>query len=134
MVLRVEPSTLPRAVELVRLHRLLAALPSPAEVARCQETIELPGALTEKRLSELPADDRPLVLEDFTKVFIDAAKLAELRRRRPVYLRRTFELLFFAANLFDVSEDEFFRALGGRPGEAPADVLLNPYRAEAPCA
>lgn len=143
MVLRVEPSTLPRAAEIVRLHRLFAALPSfakategrpsTAAVARCQETIELPGALTDKRLAGLPVDDRPLVIEDFTKVFIDSARLAELLRHRQVFLRRTFELLFFAANLFDVSEDEFFRALGGEGG-APADVLLNPYRAEAACA
>jgi hypothetical protein len=133
VVLRVEPSTLPRAVELVRLHRLLAALPSPAETAHCQEMIELPGALTEKRLAELPADGRPLVLEDFARVFVDSARLAELRRRRQVFLRRTFELLFFAVNLFDVTQDEFFRALAPA-GQAPADVLPNPYRAETVCA
>jgi hypothetical protein len=133
MVLRVEPSTLPRAASAGEGRARNCRCSRISSAARCQEMIELPGALTEKRLAELPADDRPLVLEDFTKVFVDGARLAELRRRRPVFLRRTFELLFFAANLFDVSEDDFFRALAPA-GQTPADVLLNPYRAEAPCA
>jgi hypothetical protein len=132
MVLRAEPAALSRAVEIVRLNRLLSALPSPAEVARAQETIEVPGALTESRLKKMPADDRALLLEDFTKVFLSFARAERLCRERDVFLRRTFELLFFAVNLFDVSREEFLAALG-EPGGA-GDLVFNPYRVEEKCA
>jgi hypothetical protein len=128
MVLRVEPSTLTRAAGIVRLHRLLSALPSPAEAALAQEMVEVPGALTGAKLDELPADDRPLLLEDFTRVFVDAARMEDVCSRRAVFLRRTFELLFFAVNLFDVGQREFLAAVGS--GD---DIVFNPYREEAPC-
>jgi hypothetical protein len=129
MVLRVEPSTLTRAAGIVRLHRLIAALPSPAEAALVQEMVEVPGALTEAKLAGLPADDRPLLLEDFTRVFLDAARMEQIRSARQVFLRRTFEMLFFAVNLFDVGRQEFLAAVGHAD-----DILFNPYREEAPCA
>ena len=71
-----------------------------------------------------------LVLEDFTRVFLNYRQMVRFARRGAVAFRRQFDLLGFVVNLFDVTAEQFARRLGQ---DVPADkITFNPYLAEAP--
>jgi len=127
MTLRVNPANLARSAQWVRLMDLLRHIPAADAAAACG-AVALDGALTAHKRSLLPAAPAPLVLEDFTKVFLGYGEMAGLCRERPVFFRNRHPLRFVVADLMDVDRGEFLAALG--PSGETIPVVFNPYLAE----
>ncbi|HUW40799.1 MAG TPA: hypothetical protein VMV90_07285 [Rectinemataceae bacterium] len=126
-VLRLSPGELERGLRgLRRIHRLvtLPVLPAASdERSRTADTeaarragLPLPlaaldGPLTARTLSEIPDSARTILVEDFTKVFLDAPALASLARARVLAVRAGIEFGGFVVALRDLSRERFTEAL-----------------------
>jgi hypothetical protein len=123
--LRVSPSELDRSVRRMRLAHALQALPV-ADAARMEGPVyELEGPLTDETVKKLPEGAKSVVVEDFTKIFLDASSLAAFRRGRGLYLRSGSDFGGFVVVLRDLSRRRFLAALGD-PVLASL-VAFNPY-------
>jgi beta-lysine 5,6-aminomutase alpha subunit len=116
LVLKVTRATLKRMASRARLALILNAVPVADKKAPpgSDPSGAFSGALTEVKAADLP--EGPLVLEDFTRVFVPADWMARLLAEREVSFARRFELLAIEVNLAGVTRDEFLFAVGDVPG------------------
>lgn len=128
LVMRAGPSTLGRCARRVKLELLFERIPA----AGAAETdvaspgiVALEGALTGGRLETVPPEYGTLVVEDFTRVFLDYPEMAALCGSKRVLFRRSYEALYFVVNLESVTREEFLRELG--EGPATDRLLFDPY-------
>lgn len=123
LVARVTPANIGWAAARLRLAFLLDKLPRAASVP--PGAARVGGALTARRVEQLPRRCEKLVLDDFTKVFIGFGAMKRLCSACEVSFRETFNLVACVVITEDVEEDEVLRALaldgdGGR-------VAFNPF-------
>ena len=118
---RVEPANLARAAARIRALDALSRLPETVP-----EALELQGPITLDTLKHLPEGTTALSAEDFTKFFLEPQDLLRTLERYPCAVRRRFTLLCLAVTLRGLTRADFLRALGG---EAPANLMLNPFEA-----
>ncbi|MBN1242127.1 MAG: hypothetical protein JXA15_05390 [Spirochaetales bacterium] len=130
--LRVEPASFARSAELVRRMALLMSLPlAPAsgdDGAPGSGAFRLEGALTAEIAARLPREARGVIVDDFTKIFLDGAGLASFLGARSLYVARSIRFSGFSVSCRGVSEEAFLERLGD--GELGRLVSFNPYRAE----
>lgn len=98
-----------------------AGLPVPAFALR--------GPLTAETLRLVPEAARTLIVEDFTKVFLDGPALESLLRSRSLAVESGIEFGGFVVILRDLSRERFRAALADPSLEAL--VAYNPYETEA---
>jgi beta-lysine 5,6-aminomutase alpha subunit len=112
LVLKVAGANFKRMVERARLALLLDSIPA---VEHDDEGVQpIAGALTDARLEGI--GEGTLVLEDFTRVFVDCWRMERLVAEREVRFARRFDLLGIVANLSGVTAEAFMEALGEGPG------------------
>lgn len=127
LAMRVDGPGLQGAARRVRLALLLDGIErheGPDDTGGCWA---LEGALTEGKLEKIPGACETLVLEDFTRVFLDYPAMARLVRDRRVAFREVFELMFLVVVLDGVTREQFFEALGPESGAALGRVVFEPY-------
>jgi len=130
--LRVDAGNLARSAELARRMAVLAALPvagaEPDVGGPGSGAFHLAGALTAETAARLPREARDVVVDDFTKVFLDGAALSAFRRERGLFVSRAIAFAGFSVACRGVSDARFLDALGDE-GVAGL-VSFNPYRAD----
>lgn len=156
--LRASPPDLERQARRMRLLRRLAELPQAAGASRADaaaanvaaadeaapadqadaaaEAAGLPvpafalrGPLTAETLRLVPEAARTLIVEDFTKVFLDGPALESFLRSRSLAVESGIEFGGFVIILRDLSRERFRAALADPSLEAL--VAYNPYEPEA---
>ncbi|MBL8967376.1 MAG: hypothetical protein JNG85_10215 [Spirochaetaceae bacterium] len=98
-----------------------AGLPAPA--------FALKGPLTAETARCVPESARSVVVDDFTKIFLDGPALEAFRRGRALAVADGIEFGGFSVVLRDLSRARFLEALGD--GRLAALVAFNPYETEA---
>jgi len=88
----------------------------------------LEGALTAESAARLPREAAHVVVEDFTKVFLDGAALASFLAGRSLSVARSIRFAGFSVACRGVSDEAFLERLGD--GGIAGLVSFNPYRAE----
>lgn len=78
---------------------------------RGDDMLYLHGALTQARANALDPKAKKIVVDDFTKVFLDFKELERFQRKRVLHYLSDFKLSFAVINLFGVERDEFLRVL-----------------------
>lgn len=126
-VLRVEPATAERQERAMRRLAALASLPLEGEVELPGPVARIEGPLTGSVLSGIPGDARSVVVEDFTKVFLDWGELSVLARSRVLAARSGPAFGGFVVSLRDMSREDFLRALDDPALEAM--TAFDPYSA-----
>ena len=119
---RIDRANLVRTAARIRNVAALAALPTSREAGA--HFIE--GVVTSEILASLPPGVTSLVIEDFTKVFLEQGELTRALGRFHFSVRHPVRLLCFAVTLRDVSRDHLLEFIGPRAAEK---VLFNPYEA-----
>jgi hypothetical protein len=130
--LRVSPPDLERQA---RRACLIAALERVPVYAEGSPDFPAPahfveGPLTYDTAKRIPPEARTVVVDDFTKVFLDGQALSALQRERTLAFRAAVEFGGFVVVLRDLGEEAFRRALGDEL--AWARVAFNPYADPAP--
>ncbi|MGD9938676.1 MAG: hypothetical protein AB7T74_02620 [Clostridia bacterium] len=133
-VLRVDRAGLHRAADRVRRIGALMALPvalpmTGPGVSPAGETFHVDGALTTETAARIPGDVRSVVVDDFTKVFLDRSELAAFIRERSLAVARQIEFAGFVVSCRGLSDEEFLHKLDDQ--ELAELVCFNPYRAAA---
>jgi len=122
-VMPVEKARLEAALDKIRLLISLSDTGTDAP----PNAVRFDGALTQEKLKTLPEGDGPILLEDFTKVFLDLRQWRKLTGKRKVFFKNTLRLEFITVNLKDLTAEEFRTAARGI---APEKILFNPYGAD----
>jgi energy-coupling factor transporter ATP-binding protein EcfA2 len=140
--MRVAPGDLERNVKSMKRIFALSRLPVAGGAGAAAGTAagtapRLPGPvyrvegpLTAQTLARVPEGAASVVVEDFTKVFLDSQALAAFVRSRPLAVERGFEFGGFVVSLRDLTRERFSAALGD--GAIEDLVEYDPY--EAHCA
>lgn len=131
-VLRVDRAGLRRAVDRVRRIGALMALPMALPVADLagklvERPLHLDGALTSETAARIPEAVRAVVVDDFTKIFLDRQELAAFTRERSLSVARQIDFAGFVVSCRGLCDAEFIRNLDDK--ELAAQVCFNPYRA-----
>jgi hypothetical protein len=143
-VLRVDRAGLRRAVERVRRIGALMALPalqpgdgtatgqaagsaSGLDGLHAGRPVHIDGALTSETAARILVGVRSVVVEDFTKIFLDRPELAAFTRERSLFVARRIDFGGFVVSCRGLSDDEFLHSLDDQ--DLATLVCFNPYRA-----
>lgn len=83
------------------------------------------GAFTLKNVIELDDSCEAVVLDDFTKVFLDDCELQRFLKTRNLYFMNTIELVAFVFNLYDVDREKVLADLD--KAGIKGCCIFNPY-------
>jgi len=83
------------------------------------------GAFTGKTLKSLDDSYKSIVVEDFTKVFLEYIQLKNLLNNYKLFFINTVVLEAFVCNLYDINEPDFFKQLD-KTG-IHFSCIFNPY-------
>jgi hypothetical protein len=83
------------------------------------------GALTERKLRDLPETCDEILVQDFTKVFLSHRQIARLQERCRLFFRDRLPLWFFVVNLFDLDRETFLHHAGDQ--QLRKRIVFNPY-------
>ena len=86
---------------------------------------EIKGALTESKLPMIPEDCAVLLLNDFTKIFLDFTQVTELTRKLEIAYKITYQLVSFVIILKDIMKEDFVKIVENHHIEET--ILYNPY-------
>jgi len=129
---RLDPIGLPALAAKMRLLSRLTGLETAGAgaVGNAEESVfSLEGPLTSSTLETLPETARTLVVEDFTKVFLDSGRLDKLERSRELRVRRRIDFGGFVVVLQGIKIEGLLAELGeGFPSEL---LIANPFEARA---
>jgi len=89
----------------------------------------LDGPLTRESAERVPREAATVVVEDFTKIFLDGQDLAAFRRGKTLAVRNKVDFGGFVVVLRDLGEEAFRRAVADEA--VMAQVSFNPYACEA---
>lgn len=149
-VLRVDPASLRRAVDRVRRLGVLVSLPvassaaehkngfdsglqtakaTSSEYGEASSPLFINGALTAETAARLSPKLNSVVVEDFTKVFLDRSELAAFMRERSLAVARQIDFAGFVVSCRGLKDEEFLSNLQDPSLEAL--VSFNPYRMDS---
>ncbi|MGV8946456.1 MAG: hypothetical protein ACOH1N_08510 [Lutibacter sp.] len=86
---------------------------------------EIKGALTTSKLALIPEDCDLLLVNDFTKNFLDFSQLVELSKRLEINYKIPYQLVSFVVILKDIVKEEFEKIL--KQNNIKESILYNPY-------
>ena len=89
--------------------------------------VHIDGALTSETAARIPVAVRSVVVDDFTKVFLDRPELAAFTRERSLFVARQIGFAGFVVSCRGLPNEEFLRSLDDQ--ELAAQVCFNPYQA-----
>lgn len=124
-VITVDSRTLPAAVRQLENLCLLSSFPVANRAILDRGTI-IEGAVTRSKLQPFLSDDNPLIIEDFTKVFLPLTQTRALLRDERLFCLAAPLLRFVVVNLVDLAPSEFESGMG-RCGLV-SKIIYNPYR------
>ncbi len=86
------------------------------------------GALTENSIQKIPKNKKTVVIEDFTKIFLPLSRLKSFQKRKRLFFKDIFKLIFIVVNLMDIEKKEFMETLDDK--DIFDKIVFNPYKAE----
>ena len=86
---------------------------------------EIKGALTESKLSLIPEECDILLIDDFTKIFLDFSQVTELTTKLEISYKIAYQLVSFVVILKDIIKEDFKRILENH--NIDETILYNPY-------
>ena len=126
-VLKVAGKNLMKSINQIRTISLVKNFPVIADdISRNENIFECDGALTNIKASKIPDKFDGILVNDFTKIFLDWNELAAFRSKRKIYYKKRYELLFFTVNLIDIGRVEFEEAL--KANNVAENIIYNPYQ------
>jgi hypothetical protein len=93
--------------------------------AENKTVFEIKGALTESKLSTIPEDCDILLLNDFTKIFLDFSQVTELTGKLEIAYKIPYELVSFVVILKDILKEDFVKIVESH--NIKETILYNPY-------
>ena len=90
-----------------------------------KKVFKIKGALTETKLSQIPEDCEVLIINDFSKIFLEYSQVSELSKRLEIAYNITYKLVSFVVILKDILEEDFVNVL--KKHKIEETVLFNPY-------
>lgn len=125
----VRPANLTRAVAEIERIVLLSQVPQIDDDPMSPDddtVVVIDGALTERKVQDLPPQCQTLVVEDFSKVMVGLPALRGVMARRTLRFRHLHTLAGVVVNLRDVSQRDFIGSLSSPTVEST--IAFNPYR------
>lgn len=93
--------------------------------AENKTVFEIKGALTASKLSMIPENCDILLLNDFTKIFLDFSQVTELTGKLEIAYKIPYELVSFVVILKDILKEDFVKIVESHNLKEP--ILYNPY-------
>ncbi|MEI6876540.1 MAG: hypothetical protein WCL50_15580 [Spirochaetota bacterium] len=121
---RLDAANLPGLAKRMRLLARLSGLPTSA-ASPMDGAFEVRGPLTATTIADIPTGAPGVIVEDFTKVFLDEGELEAFLRGRDLAVRRYVEFRGFVLVLQGVDERRVAELLG--PGFPEGLLIRNPY-------
>jgi hypothetical protein len=90
-----------------------------------KRVFEIKGALTASKLSTIPEDCDILLLNDFTKIFLDFSQVTELMGKLEISYKIPYQLVSFVVILKDILKEDFVKIVESHNLKEP--ILYNPY-------
>ncbi len=122
-VSRITAANMKRGLDELKLLFFLDQCGRPATSESCHV---ISGALTAKRCAAIPRDAAAVILEDFTRVFLDYPQIKNAPWR--LYFKTLYEMRGVIVTLCGTREADFLKALGD-PGLSEK-LIFKPYQEE----
>jgi len=118
----IDPRNLASSVSEIKKLKLLFDLARKTPPENC---CFIEGAFTANKLKQLAAENKKLLLTDFSKVFLTYNELSiMLQDGFEIYFKNSYKLKAFVVNLFDVSEEDFLDKIKDIEKDL---IVFNPY-------
>lgn len=124
-VVRVEQNRLSMIIDNIRLIGLFKDIERAPSILNAEKTFVCEGALTKTKLQKIGSEVKAIVIDDFTKVFLNWREMNLLLKKYEIYCRNRFDLAFIVVNLFDVSRETFMKTLDD--DNLAKQIVFNPY-------
>lgn len=127
-VAKISPRNIKSGVEKIKKLSLMEKIPLYGGNENSNDIYFHKGALTETSIQKIPKNIKTIVIEDFTKIFLPLNRLKSLQKRRRLFFKDIFNLIFIVVNLMDIEKKEFVETLADK--DIFDKIVFNPYEAE----
>jgi hypothetical protein len=126
-IIKLDPKSINSDINKLRTIALLSKLRCIDKIDDVENKIvfEIKGALTESKLSMIPEDCDILLIDDFTKIFLDFSQVIELTGKLEIAYKTPYQLVSFVVILKDIMKEDFLKILENNNIEET--ILFNPY-------
>lgn len=119
---RADVVNLKSACERIRFLYFVSKLESCSNLS---DFYYLNDALTESVFDSIVKSEKSIVIDDFTKLFIDTQKILRLKEKVGLFVKNQFRIFRFVVVLKDLSKKAFLQEL--QLSEIESLILFNPY-------
>ncbi len=126
-IIKLDQKSINSDINKLRTIALISKFRSIDEIDAIENKVvfEIKGALTESKLSMIPDDCDVLLLNDFTKIFLDFTQVTELTRKLEISYKITYQLVSFVVILKDMMKEDFVKIVENH--HIKETILYNPY-------
>ena len=86
------------------------------------------GAFTKSKLQLVPDGTTTIVVDDFTKLFLQLRDLRMVLKKYEIRFKYKFEFLHYIVNLYNFEKAEFIKQLNNK--EIEDFVIYNPFKTD----
>ncbi|MBI9097938.1 MAG: hypothetical protein JEY91_05650 [Spirochaetaceae bacterium] len=124
-VIRITPDNISRSLDKIRVISSLSAMDTAGKADQNETVYFHNGALTGKVLKNIDEKFNTIVVDDFTKVFLDYRELQILLKSHKLHCKNKLNLEAFVLNLYDIEKSDVLLHLKDLKIRSP--LIFNPY-------
>ena len=95
------------------------------DISSTEECFVCDGALTVIKLNKVPEKFSSVLVNDFTKIFLNWNELTEFLKKKKIFYKERFKLNCIVVNLYDIEQSEFNQIL--KKNNIKENIIFNPY-------
>ena len=126
-IIKIDHKSVNADINKLKTIALISKFKSISEVndVENKEVFEIEGALTVSKLLTIPENCKLLLINDFTKIFLDYSGVTELTRKLEIAYKIPYQLNSFVVILKDIVKRDFEKIL--EQHNIKETILYNPY-------
>ncbi|NQY11017.1 MAG: hypothetical protein HRT71_16095 [Flavobacteriales bacterium] len=128
-VLKIDATELHLAIDKMKIiHLLKNILMISEEDMKDDSVFYMSGAFTKSKLQLVPDGTTTIVVDDFTKLFLQLRDLRMVLKKYEIRFKYKFEFLHYIVNLYNFEKAEFIKQLNNK--EIEDFVIYNPFKTD----
>lgn len=125
-VIKINKNNINSSIETIKTIALIKTFPVIDRDKMPDNFFEIKGALTNNKLQQIPDDCKNLIINDFTKIFLNYRDIKKLSQQLNIFYNYNYKFYFFLLNIYDIEKNEIKKLLG--KNKIKEDIIFNPYQ------
>ena len=125
-IMKINRESLKSLLEKMKIISLLNDVGTWSKAKSMENVKYISGAITKNSFQDIPKEVKTIIIDDFTKIFLNLSELRKLLEIFSIYFKNKIKLISFVCNLYDIEEQYFIEQL--KSYNIKNLITFNPYK------